>query len=48
VDVAAEPIELRDEDWTFQRADHFESRGKLQPALKRVSALASLDFGESI
>ena len=48
VDVAAEPIELRDDDWAFQPADHLESRGKLRPALKRVSALASLDFGESI
>ena len=48
VDVAVDPIELRDDDWTFQPADHLESRGKLWPALKRVSALASLDFGESI
>ena len=48
VDVAVEPIELRDDDWTCQPADHLESRGKLRPALKRVSALASLDFGESI
>jgi hypothetical protein len=48
VDVAAEPIELRDDDWAFQPADHLESRGKLRPALKRVSALASPDFGESI
>jgi hypothetical protein len=48
VDVAAEPIELRDDDWAFQPADHLESRGKLRPALKRVSALASLDFDESI
>ena len=47
VDVAVDPIELRD-DWTCQPADHLESRGKLRPALKRVSALASLDFGESI
>jgi hypothetical protein len=47
VDVAAEPIELRDDDWAFQPADHLESRGKLRPALKRVSALASPDFGES-
>jgi hypothetical protein len=48
VDVAVEPIELRDDDWTCQPADHLESRGKLRPALKRVSALAILDFGESI
>jgi hypothetical protein len=48
VDVAAEPIELRDDDWAFQPADHLESRGKLRPALKRVSALASLHFDESI
>ena len=41
-------IELRDDDRTCQPVDHLESRGKLRPALKRVSALASLDFGESI
>jgi hypothetical protein len=45
---AAEPIELRDDDWAFQPAGHLESRGKLRPALKGVSALAGLDFGESI
>ena len=48
MDVAAEPIQLRDDDWAFQPAGHLESRGKLRPALKRVSAVASLDFGESI
>jgi hypothetical protein len=41
-------IELRDDDRTCQPVDHLESRGKLRPALKRVSALARLDFGESI
>jgi hypothetical protein len=39
VDVAVEPIELRDDDWTCQPADHLESRGKLRPALKRVAPL---------
>jgi hypothetical protein len=48
VDVAAEPIELRDDDWAFQPAGHLESCGELRPAVKRVSALASLDFGESV
>ena len=40
MDVAAEPIELRDDDRAFQPAGHLESRGKLRPALKRVSAWA--------
>ena len=48
MDVAAEPIELRNDDRAFQPAGHLESRGKLRPALKRVSALASLVFDESI
>jgi hypothetical protein len=48
VDVAAEAVELRDDDRAFQPAGHLESRGKLRPALKRVSALAGLDLGESI
>jgi hypothetical protein len=48
VDVAAEPIELRDDDRALQLAGRLQSRGKLRPALKRVSALASFDFGESI
>ena len=39
VDVAAEPIELRDDDWAFQTAGHLESRGKLRPALKASAPL---------
>jgi hypothetical protein len=45
---AAEPIEFRDDDRAFQPAGQLESRGKLRPAVERVSALASLDLGESI
>jgi hypothetical protein len=48
VDVAAEPVELRGDDRAFQLAGHLEGRGKLRPALKRVSALTGLDLGESI
>jgi hypothetical protein len=35
VDVAAEPIELRDDDRALQLAGRLQSRGKLRPALKR-------------
>ena len=44
----AQPIELRDDDRAFQPAGHLESRGKLRPALKRVSTLGGFDLGESI
>jgi integrase len=48
MDIAAEPIEFRDDDRALQPAGYLESRGKLLPAVERVSALASLDLGESL
>jgi hypothetical protein len=50
VDVAAEPVELGDDDWRALAAalGGVQRRGELRPTIQGVSPLARLDLGEGL
>jgi hypothetical protein len=48
MNIAGEPVELRDNDRPFQLAGGLDGGGQLGAAFQRIRTLACLDLGKSL